>query len=179
MTTGRRLPKDGPLAAHSYDASRTMQSIVYLLRCVIVLPLAALIGCASGPAHPPAPAALPASLDYTYIIGPGDSPELIVEKAAKVLPRPRQSAWMRLERTFFLHYGPNSFRGVEWGDGREDPALFNPTALDANQWVAAMKNAASVMPTDCRLPFSLTVRVGWLPSMLRILGRLTASPAPT
>jgi polysaccharide biosynthesis/export protein len=31
-----------------------------------------LVGCASGPAHPPAPAALPSTLDYTYIIGPGD-----------------------------------------------------------------------------------------------------------
>jgi alpha-L-fucosidase len=84
-----------------------------------------------------------APIDYAplQIITPDDSPAVIAEKAAKVLPRPRQSAWMRLERTFFLHYGPNTFRGVEWGDGREDPALFNPTALDANQWVTAMKNA--------------------------------------
>lgn len=74
-------------------------------------------------------------------IAAGDTPELIVEKAAKVLPRPNQTAWMRLERTFFLHFGPNTFRGVEWGDGRESPSIFNPTALDANQWVGAMKEA--------------------------------------
>ncbi len=54
-------------------------------------------------------------------IAPGDSAEIAVEKAAKVLPRPNQTAWMRLERTFFLHFGPNTFRGVEWGDGRESP----------------------------------------------------------
>jgi alpha-L-fucosidase len=92
---------------------------------------------------PAAPGETPAQIEYgpIQIISEGDSPEVIAEKAAKVLPRPNQTAWMRMERTFFLHYGPNSFRGVEWGDGREDPALFNPTALDANQWLGAMEDA--------------------------------------
>jgi alpha-L-fucosidase len=82
-------------------------------------------------------------IDYAtvHVISPEDSPATIVEKAAKVLPRSNQIEWMRLERTFFLHFGPNTFRGVEWGDGRESPAIFNPTELDANQWVSAMKNA--------------------------------------
>ena len=74
-----------------------------------------------------------------------DSSEVIAEKAAKVLPRSNQSAWMRSERTFFLHFGMNTFRGVEWGDGREDPSIFNPSSLDANQWVGAMKNAGCTM----------------------------------
>jgi hypothetical protein len=65
------------------------------------------------------------------VIGKDDSPAVIAEKAAKVLPRPSQSAWMRMERTFFLHFGPNTFRGVEWGNGRENPSVFNPTAFDA------------------------------------------------
>jgi len=88
-------------------------------------------------------AAQPAQVDYAtlQVIAPGDSDAAIAEKAAKVLPRPNQTAWMRLERTFFLHYGPNAFRGVEWGDGREDPAIFNPTALDANQWLGAVQDA--------------------------------------
>jgi alpha-L-fucosidase len=85
--------------------------------------------------------------DYAtqQVIAAGDSPALIVEKAAKVLPRPNQSGWMRLERTFFLHYGPNTFRRVEWGDGREDPATFNPTSLDASQWIGAAKSAGGKM----------------------------------
>jgi alpha-L-fucosidase len=89
------------------------------------------------------PAAQPAPVDFATLqfIAPGDSAAVIAEKAAKVLPRPNQTAWMRLERTFFLHFGPNTFRGVEWGNGREEPSLFNPTALDANQWVTAMKEA--------------------------------------
>jgi alpha-L-fucosidase len=50
----------------------------------------------------------------THEIDAQDSPAMVVEKAAKTLPRPNQTAWMRLERTFFLHFGPNTFRGVEW-----------------------------------------------------------------
>jgi alpha-L-fucosidase len=69
-----------------------------------------------------------------------DTDATILEKAAKVLPRPNQSAWMRLERTFFIHFGPNTFRGVEWGNGREDPSIFNPTQLDADQWMRAVKD---------------------------------------
>jgi alpha-L-fucosidase len=48
---------------------------------------------------------------------------------------------MRLEQTFFIHFGPNTFRGVEWGNGREDPSVFNPTELNADQWIRAIKNA--------------------------------------
>ena len=48
---------------------------------------------------------------------------------------------MRYERTFFLHFGPNTFRGVEWGNGREDPSIFNPTDLNAEQWIRAVKDA--------------------------------------
>src|ERR1022692_1744638 len=79
------------------------------------------------------------------VINEGDSDAVIAQKAAKVLPRPNQAAWMRLERTFFLHFGVNTFNEVEWGTGREDPALFNPTALDANQWLDAVKNFGGTM----------------------------------
>ena len=78
-------------------------------------------------------------------ISPGDSAAVIAEKAAKVLPRPNQTAWMRLERTFFIHFGPNTFRGVEWGSGQEDPSIFNPTALDADQWVRTIKDGGGKM----------------------------------
>ena len=52
---------------------------------------------------------------------------------------------MRLERTFFLHFGVNTFNEVEWGTGREEPSIFNPTALDANQWLDAVTNFGGKM----------------------------------
>lgn len=78
-------------------------------------------------------------------ISTNDSPEVAVEKAAKVLPRAGQTEWMRLERTFFIHFGVNTFNGVEWGSGRENPSIFNPKELDANQWMSAIKNAGGNM----------------------------------
>jgi len=85
-------------------------------------------------------AAEPIPYATEQVINDGDSAAVIAEKAAKVLPRANQTDWMRLERTFFLHFGVNTFNGVEWGTGREDASIFNPTALDANQWCSAMQN---------------------------------------
>ncbi len=113
-----------------------------LVVCLLLLPALAL---AQTPAATPDPK--PAPIDYAtvQVVSAADSSAVVAEKAAKVLPRANQSAWMRLERTFFLHFGPNTFRGVEWGNGREEPAIFNPIALDANQWVTAMKNAGGTL----------------------------------
>jgi alpha-L-fucosidase len=88
-------------------------------------------------AMPAAAATIPYATEH--VIAEGDSEAVIAEKAAKVLPRPNQTAWMRLERTFFLHFGVNTFNEVEWGSGKEDPSIFNPTALDAKQWLRAVK----------------------------------------
>ncbi len=47
-----------------------------------------------------------------------------------VPPRPRPSAdqlaWQQDELALFLHFGVNTFTDREWGDGAEDPAIFNP-----------------------------------------------------
>jgi alpha-L-fucosidase len=108
-------------------------------RKVVLAGLAMGVASAHGPE--------PASIEYStrHVITAEDSPAVAAEKAAKTLPRANQTAWMRLERTFFVHFGPNTFRGVEWGNGREDPSVFNPTALDAGQWVRAMKDAGGTL----------------------------------
>jgi len=75
------------------------------------------------------------------IIDPDDSIGDIISKAANITPLPRQYDWQRLEFTAFTHFTINTFTDKEWGDGTEDPALFNPTDFDARQWIEAIKNA--------------------------------------
>ncbi|NOW96494.1 alpha-L-fucosidase [Mucilaginibacter sp. SG564] len=78
--------------------------------------------------------------NYTTI-SPTDSQQEIVNKAAHITPSPRQLRWQQLEFTAFLHFGMNTFTNREWGDGKEDTKLFNPTQLDAAQWVRTCKQA--------------------------------------
>ena len=63
--------------------------------------------------------------------------------AAISLPRPTraQLEWQRDERAMFVHFGVNTFTDREWGDGTEDPQIFNPTALDARQWARTARAA--------------------------------------
>lgn len=49
--------------------------------------------------------------------------------------------WQQLELTAFFHFGVNSFTNKEWGDGKEDPKIFNPVNLDSKQWVRTIKEA--------------------------------------
>ncbi len=58
---------------------------------------------------------------------------------SRPLPSPSQLAWQRDELALFLHFGVNTFTDREWGDGHEDPAVFNPTDLDVRQWTRAAK----------------------------------------
>lgn len=62
-----------------------------------------------------------------------------IAQAACVTPSPRQYGFLQNPFYAFIHFGMNTFTGQEWGSGREDPALFCPTALDCDQWVAAVK----------------------------------------
>lgn len=59
------------------------------------------------------------------------------------VPTPQQLAWQRGEISIFLHFGVNTFTDREWGDGKEDPKIFNPTELDARQWVRAAKSVGA------------------------------------
>jgi alpha-L-fucosidase len=60
-----------------------------------------------------------------------------------VLPTRQQLAWHETEYYLFMHFGPNTFTGKEWGDGTEPEDLFNPTELDCNQWCKVAKESGA------------------------------------
>ena len=55
------------------------------------------------------------------------------------LPSQAQLAYLEDELAAFIHFGPNTFYEQEWGSGQEDPKSFNPTKLDAREWVRVLK----------------------------------------
>lgn len=64
-----------------------------------------------------------------------------LKQAASVVPSARQTAWLDTEFYAFVHFGPNTYTNMEWGLGNEDPRIFNPTELDCDSWVDAVKAA--------------------------------------
>ena len=57
------------------------------------------------------------------------------------VPTEAQLRWQQMEYNLFVHFGPNTFSGVEWGSGAEPEDLFNPTELDCRQWAVTARNA--------------------------------------
>ena len=66
-----------------------------------------------------------------------------IDPPAQLLPVPseRQLAWHDRSMYAFVHFNMNTFTDHEWGDGRESPSTFNPTALDTDQWCRVFKAA--------------------------------------
>ena len=59
----------------------------------------------------------------------------------KAVPSERQLTYEKMEFFCFIHFTVNTFTGSEWGDGKEDVSIFNPTELDARLWVKTAKDA--------------------------------------
>ena len=87
------------------------------------------------------------SIEFSNVIKiqADDNLETIKAKAAHVIPNHRQVLGLDNEFIAFIHFGPNTFSGREWGTGLEDPALFNPSDIDAQQWVRVLKDAGVKM----------------------------------
>jgi alpha-L-fucosidase len=66
-------------------------------------------------------------------------PFSIASAPARPVPTPSQLWWQRAEMGLFVHFGVNTFTDREWGDGHEEPRIFNPAALDARQWARAAR----------------------------------------
>ena len=85
-----------------------------ILLLLLVLALLSLCACTMG-AEPPAP------------YGP--------------VPTDRQLKWHETQVYGFIHFTVNTFTDKEWGYGDESPAIFNPTAFDADQIARTAKEA--------------------------------------
>lgn len=75
------------------------------------------------------------------VIPPHSTPDQVVEIAAGVTPSQRQLDWQEMEMTAFIHFTVNTYYNQEWGQGTEDPKMFNPTKFDASQWVQTCREA--------------------------------------
>ena len=81
------------------------------------------------------------SFQSTIKVEAEDSPELIIAKAAHVIPTISQYEAMQNNFIAFIHFGPNTFTRMEWGNGMEDPKIFDLKELHTDQWCEAMKEA--------------------------------------
>lgn len=76
---------------------------------------------------------------------PSDTKEDIIHKASLVKPSDIQLNWISHAYTAFVHFGMNTFTNQEWGNGQEDPKLFNPYDFDAYEMVSTFKEAGMQM----------------------------------
>ncbi|MBN3034959.1 MAG: alpha-L-fucosidase [Bacteroidales bacterium] len=58
----------------------------------------------------------------------------------KVIPSANQVVYQQMEMIGFIHFTINTFTDREWGCGNEDPRLFDPTQMDAEQWAVTAKS---------------------------------------
>ncbi|MFF7887251.1 alpha-L-fucosidase [Streptomyces sp. NPDC020794] len=105
-------------------------------RRLFVLASTALVASAGTSVALAAPGEAPSRIP----VSPSDTEDDLVRKASQVRPTARQIAWQNLGRTAFLHFGVNTFTGLEWGTGDEDPDVFQPVGLDTDQWARALRD---------------------------------------
>lgn len=68
-----------------------------------------------------------------------------VSQAQLITPsnKPNKTQQLLIERGYgmFVHFGVNTFSNLEWSDGKTPASLYNPTALDCDQWVRIAREA--------------------------------------
>ena len=79
----------------------------------------------------------------TFAAGAWPQRRALAAPAQLPAPSPSQLRWQRDEFAMFVHFGVNTYTDREWGLGNEDPAIFNPAALDARQWARTAREAGA------------------------------------
>ncbi len=65
-----------------------------------------------------------------------------LKEAANVRPSENQLRLLNDTPFYaFVHFTVNTYTGLEWGTGKENPAIFNPVDLDCDSWCEAVKSA--------------------------------------
>ncbi len=119
---------------------RRIKSLTAIQLYLLALGLA--LACSQLSSEDPPGGPLQPPFVHDVPINTSDSPQEIIEKAANVVPSPAQMLYHQDEFSGFIHFGPNTFTGVEWGNGKENPNVFNPgETLDTDQWCRIMKAA--------------------------------------
>ena len=56
---------------------------------------------------------------------------------------PNKAQLKQIDRKYgmFIHFGINTFHDMEWTDGSKPVSSYNPTAIDADQWIKTAKDA--------------------------------------
>ena len=67
------------------------------------------------------------------------------------VPSDRQLWRQGIELAAFLHFGMNTFTDREWGTGAEDPRTFNPSKLNASQWMEVLRDAGVQVSITLRM----------------------------
>lgn len=85
------------------------------------------------------------NLQNTIPVTANDTESSIIAKATHVVPTANQLAALKNEFIAFIHFGPNTFTRMEWGNGKEDPKIFDLKELHTDQWCQSMKSAGMKM----------------------------------
>lgn len=82
---------------------------------------------------------------WVVTFDPKDTLQMKLKKAAHVKPSAKQLHWMEKEFIGFIHYGPNTFNHVQWGNGTENVTDYRPEKLDVSQWCRVCGQAGMKM----------------------------------
>jgi alpha-L-fucosidase len=78
---------------------------------------------------------------FCFLLSSCSKKEVQPPAALSAVPSEAQLAWHEMEMNAFIHFTTNTFTDKEWGYGDEKESVFNPTAINTDQWVSTLKDA--------------------------------------